>query len=78
MYLCTYIDEYGCASQMLFLRQCTVFVSALFDLNQDCYVYACAFAVGKNQSDFIPKYFPQIIVALFQALRLLPQVSVYF
>ena len=78
MYLCTYIDEYGWAAQMLFLLQCTVFVSARFDLNQDCYVYACALAVGKNQSDFIPKYFPQVIVALFLALRPLPHVSGYF
>ena len=54
---------------MLFLLQCTVFVSARLDLNQDCYVYACALAVGKNQSDFIPKYFPQVIVALLPALR---------
>ena len=78
MYLYTYIDEYGWAAQMLFLLQCTVFVSARFDLNQDCYVYACALAVGKNQSDFIPRYFPQVIVALFLALRPLPHVSGYF
>ena len=75
MHLCTYIDECGCASQMLFFLQCTVFVSARLDLNQDCYVYACASALGKTQSDFTPKYCPQVIVALFQALRPLPHVS---
>ena len=64
---------------MLFLLQCTVFVSTRFDLNlQDCYVYACDLAVGKNQSDFIPRYFSQVIVALFLTLRPLPHVSGYF
>ena len=64
---------------MLFLLQCTVFVSTRFHLNlQDCYVYACDLAVGKNQSDFIPRYFSQVIVALFLALRPLPHVSGYF
>ena len=62
-----YLDENGCAAQMLFRLQCTVFVSARFDLNQDCYVCACAFGVGKIQSGFIQKYFPQVIVTLFQA-----------
>ena len=55
---------------MLFLLQCTVFVSTRFDLNlQDCYVYACDLAVGKNQSDFIPRYFSQVIVALYPGFK---------
>ena len=61
---------------MLVRLQCTVFVSARFDLNQNFYVYA--FAVGKNQSGFIQKYFLQVIVTLFQALKPRPHVSSYF